>query len=161
MLSYLKCALTVSAVLSIGGGCARTHASVASPSAETGIVTPSPAPTWPSYSALGYDRPGHPSLTSQQAKLIRKTLALLKPCQAAQLRYAFPDWRYSTNSRDVVLYFDYANPAVQPHVLWTYNEYYDRTEGRGFPIPYDNRPGPKGIGTASEVRQKHCNTLRL
>jgi hypothetical protein len=89
---------------------------------------PSPQPLWPSYAALDYDKPGHPTLTSQQVKLIRKTLALLRPCQAVQVRYAFPDWRgYPTAPKNTIaLFLDSPYPGFEPHVLWTYNDYYDR-----------------------------------
>jgi hypothetical protein len=156
MVSHLKFAFIVStAVLIVGCSKART-------SAASAIGTPSPAPTWPSYSALGYDKPGHPTLTSQQVKLIRKTLALLKPCRAVQLRYAFPDWRGYATSPDpkntMVLFFDSPYPGFEPHVLWTYNGYYDRTEGLEHAVPYDTQPPPKWIGTAYEVQSEGCAT---
>lgn len=160
MASHLKCAFIVSTVVLIVG-CSKARTSTA-----TAIGTPSPAPTWPSYSALGYDKPGHPTLTSQQVKLIRKTLVLLRPCQAVQLRYAFPDWRGYATSPDpkytMALFFEspYARlyPGFVPHVLWTYNGYYNRAEGREDPVPYDTQPPPKWIGTAYEVQSEGCAT---
>ena len=153
MVSHLKCAFIVSTVVLIVG-CSKARTSAAS-----AIGTPSPAPTWPSYSALGYDKPGHPTLTSQQVKLIRKTLALLRPCQAVQLRYAFPDWRGGYPPKNtMVLFFDSPYPGFEPHVLWTYNSDYDRAEGREFPVPYDNQSPPKGQGTAYEVQSEGCAT---
>lgn len=129
--------------------CSKTHASTS----VALIVTPSPVPTLPTYLALAYDRRGHPPLTAAEIALIRRTLSLLRPCQAQQLRYAFPTNRKNT----VALFFNDPEPAIEPHVLWTFNDVYSRAEGFEDPVPYDSQPPPKDIGTAREVQSQECD----
>jgi hypothetical protein len=125
--------------------CSRMHPSRPADHA----LTPSPVPTWPNYSALDYDKPGHPPITGAEIALIHKTLSLLRPCQAVQLRYAFPKNRKNA----VALFFD--NPG-EPNVLWNVNAVYSRAEGFEDAVPFDSQPFPKDAGTAREVQSQGC-----
>jgi hypothetical protein len=127
-----------------------------------GLSGPTLSPTWPSYAAVDYGRPGHPSLTNQQAALIRKTLALLKPCQADLLRYAFPKGRVGpTSQREMVLFFQPPDASIYPHVLWTMNLAYKPAEGEAFAMPVAGVPLPKGQGTAYAVVHQSCHPSDL
>jgi hypothetical protein len=109
--------------LLIAAGCVRAQPQNASGPGE-----------WPSYWAQLYQDPGHPTLTRSQVALIRKTLVLLKPCQIAQLRYAFP----RDSGLDFVLYFFSKDPLhFQPAVLWSYDADYDQVEGGVISLPGD------------------------
>src|SRR5579875_2251770 len=91
----LRCSLTraaiLAAVLIIASlpvtGCSHTESRSSGPPPSPLLVTPH---LWPTYLAINYGKPGQPHLTSGQVKLIRKTLALVKPCQVRFLRYTFP-----------------------------------------------------------------------
>jgi hypothetical protein len=123
------------------------------------IHLPSPAPSlaaWPTYVATDYDKRGHPALTKKQAALIRYTLSLLKPCQAALLRYAFPN-----NFPGMVLFFQPSDPSTWPYVLWTKHLGYKPTEGEAFPMPDADWPIPKWKGTAYEVVHQSCHPSDL
>jgi hypothetical protein len=127
-------------------GCAR---------AQTAHSAPTASP-WPSYLAKDYDKPGHPALTSRQVALIRKTLALVRPCQVAVLLYAFPE-NIVPNYR-MVLFF--RSPNGWPHALWTDNMYYKEVEGKVFPGasgPYN--PDPNGI--RYEVEHTGCDGVTI
>ena len=50
-----------------------------------------PAHYRPEYLALDYGKPGQPTLTAKEIARIREVLALVKPCQRAMVRYAFPE----------------------------------------------------------------------
>jgi hypothetical protein len=153
---YLQRIFIASAMFLTVVGCAKPqtarNGAVATAVATPCCLTPFPRPTvWPSYLAENYGKLGHPRLTAHQAALIRKTLALLvKPCQVALLRYAFP----ANDISEVVLFFQPTTTSEEPHVLWTRNLVY--REGLAVAEPYDNEPIPKGQGTASEVRQQSC-----
>jgi hypothetical protein len=109
---------------------------------------------WPSYWAQDYENPGHPTLTRSEVALIRKTLALLKPCQAAQLRYAFP--RGYPAIHKMVLFFWSRDPSMQPHVLWSYNGYYTPSEGVEVSDPWSGKGVPTDLGGAYEVQHHDC-----
>jgi hypothetical protein len=51
----------------------------------------------PVYAAIDYDKPGHPSMTAEQARAVREMLARVKPCQRSLLRYVLDE--------DVTLFF--------------------------------------------------------
>lgn len=146
-ITRLKCGF-VGGMIILTAGCSKAHAGPAA------AASPSPASTWPSYPASEYERSDHPGLTSTQVALIRKTLSLLKACQAVQLRYAFP----SNDQKSMVLFFDSPQAGFVPHVLWTYNIYYNRASGLAQPASYDANPAPKWLGTASEVKAQSCAT---
>jgi hypothetical protein len=130
--------------------CSRSQGSESAGAPATPLATTDPG--WPSYPALDYARPGHPNLTSSQVALIRKTLALVKPCQAAQLRYAFPSNGYP--SGEMLLFFETFKGV--PHALWTTNVFYKPDEGQEFPVPYGNMEPPNGQGTAYEAQHQSC-----
>jgi hypothetical protein len=144
------------AILSIGVACAssQTARTASTSTADLARVTPFPtAPPWPSYIAGDYDKPGHPDLTKKQAALIRYTLSLLRPCQAALLRYAFPDG----SPHVMVLFFQPSDAALWPHVLWTGNFFYKPDEGKAIPGASGGVPIPKWFGTAFEVEHQSCH----
>jgi len=51
--------------------------------------------------ATAYNNPGHPVLTSAQVALIKKTLARVKPCQRALVRYGL----FGPSTTDIVFFF--------------------------------------------------------
>jgi hypothetical protein len=140
----------VAAALIAAINCSRSQERESASASATPLVTTDPG--WPNYPAFEYAKPGHPNLASSQAALIRKTLALLKPCQAAQLRYAFPSNGYP--SGEMVLFFETFKSV--PHVLWTTNVFYKPEEGEESPVPYGDMEPPNGQGTAYEVRHQPC-----
>lgn len=93
----------------------------ANPNVTPWHVTPYPLPSV--YQAIDYKNPGHPALTPSEVRLIRKTLAAVRPCQLRFLRYSFPN-----NSKGIVLYFGGAEAGDFP-VLWVRNGYYRVDEG--------------------------------
>jgi hypothetical protein len=121
---------------------------------------PSPAPTtaiWPSYAATEYDKRGQPALTRKQLALIRYTLSLLKPCQAALLRYAFPNWRYWGSPRgEMVLFFQPRDTSSWPNVLWSQGLGYKADVGQEFAESAGMRSA-KGQGSAYEVVHQSCH----
>jgi hypothetical protein len=157
---YLRVSCTALALLSIGVACAgsQTARTATTGTADLARVTPFPTqPPWPTYVARDYEKAGHPAMTKKQAALIRYTLSLSKPCQAALLRYAFPDPGWGSPPHDMVLFFQLPDPWMWPHVLWTRNLNYKPAVGQAFPVPYDGAPIPKGQGTAYEVMHQSCD----
>jgi hypothetical protein len=73
------------------------------------------------YAAENYDKPGHPPLTPEQKETIRKTLALVKPCQRGLLAYAFPE---NADFLPMVLFF-----RGNGHVFGQRNVYYNESQG--------------------------------
>jgi hypothetical protein len=135
----------VIAALVCAAACSGSHA--ASNASPSPAVTPvaqqiTSPPAWPTYRAADYRNPGAPKLTPAQAALIRKTLAIVKPCQRALLRYAFPDYSgYSgTPPPDMrmVLFFG----GYGAHVLWQPDLYWFPDQGTAHAIPYDSQPTP-------------------
>jgi hypothetical protein len=121
--------------------------------------TPSPSPTtkggptivtkpWPSYLARDYDKPGHFKFTVKEEALVRKTLAIVKPCQRAFLRYAFP----SNGDMHMVLYLE--NLHGNPHVLWTKNIYYQPLTGELNTLPGAE---PEWDGIQYDVEHAGCS----
>lgn len=102
---------------------------------------------WPSYLATDYNKPGHFKFTDKEAALIKKTLALVKPCQRALLRYAFP----SNGDMHMVLYVE--TLQGNPHALWTNNMYYNQLTGE-----LDTLPGsePRWNGLQYDVKHAGC-----
>jgi hypothetical protein len=99
--------LAASAILSMvmGIDCAgsqATRTAAASTAVRLAGVTPSPSPTWPSYRATDYGKPGQPSLTATQVARIRFILSQVKLCQRPLLRYAFPRDHY----KSLVVFFE-------------------------------------------------------
>jgi hypothetical protein len=111
---------------------------------------PSPTPTWPSFSAKDYRSFHKRTLTRGEVSLIRKTLALVKPCQRPLLRFAFP----SDGGPDFpfVLFF---SDKFWPHVLWTNNMYFKNEEGSVFPGPSGAAPVPWN-GIRYDVDHETC-----
>lgn len=138
---FFKCALLLVALLNAGCAKATTSQNSASSSGE-----------WPSYAATDFNKPSQPKLSATQVALIRKTLALTTPCQAARLRYAFPRDEFD----NMVLFFQPTGPGEFPHLLWSDDLYYDPTTGRESAYPNDGHPAPKGFGTAYEVQHWSC-----
>jgi hypothetical protein len=84
--------------------------------------------------------------------LIRKTLALLRPCQIAQLRYAFPRDRPDY----MVLFFFTTDPLHSyPAVLWTYSGSYDQAEGALISLP-DDTSEPDDDYLTNMMQQHPC-----
>ena len=81
-------------------------------------ISPIPtAPQPPTYLAAEYGKPGQPALTPRERALIRRTLAVIEPCQRALLRYAFPN--NADPSTHVVLFFaEPGKPIFDAHILW-------------------------------------------
>lgn len=90
---------------------------------------PSPSATWPSFPAQDYRTSSGHSLRNSDVALIRKTLALIKPCQRAILRYAFP-----SNPEVVRFVLFFQTAILWPHVLWTRNLYFKRDVGEVFAL---------------------------
>ncbi len=100
MLGFSRCALSTLMALAMLAGCnASTHSNQ-----QPGSSSPAPSEpalsaiavrpsTLPEYSAVDYDKPGHPALTPSEKAGIRSTLARVKPCQRTLVRYAFPESR--------------------------------------------------------------------
>lgn len=114
------------------------------------VATPAPPPAhaWPNFAAKDYGSFHRQPLTPSQVSSIRKTLALVKPCQQQFLRFAFP------SNGSFVLFFDLSN-VIWPHVLWTKNEYYKKLEGTVFLLPGTKVAGNAGI--QSDVKSAGCN----
>lgn len=103
--------------------------------------TPSPVPTPGRFQALEYQKPGQPPLTAAQVALIHKTLAVIKPCQRALLRYSFDNGDPSRKTID--LYFEPDDPREPSvHVLWERDLYYFFEEGRAHAVPFADEPSP-------------------
>lgn len=113
----------------------RQGSSAQTPFAQ-GYTAPPPTPTplmWPSFSAEGYRRFEGRRLSPADTALIRKTLARVKPCQRATLRFAFT----SDPNPQFVLFFD--NPKqIWPHALWNRNLYFHRDDGSVIAAPPDD-----------------------
>lgn len=140
---WFRRAFALATTLLVFAGCAR-HATSGDTSQANAVTG-----AWPNYNAQDYQKPGSPTLTSEQTALIQKTLALLKPCQASQLRYAFPEKRIP-GTDTMILYFEPPENA-HPHVLWTKNIEYYVAEGSEYVAHLRGAP-PKGMGTAYEVQ---------
>ena len=115
-----------------------------------GYTAPPPTPTpkmWPSFSAEDYLRFKERPLSPGQMKLIRSTLALLKPCQRPLLRFAFPKEGYG----DFILFL-YLR-AAKFHVLWTNNLYFDPDDGTTIAAPGGVE---KGSGISFDVANTPC-----
>jgi hypothetical protein len=89
-----------------------------------------PMAPWPSYLAEDYREYHNFRLSSSQVALVRKTLALVKPCQRAILRYAFPS---NPDGVRFVLFFA-TSAGAWPHVLWTNRVYFKVDSGEVFPM---------------------------
>jgi hypothetical protein len=110
---------------------------------------PPSTPTWPSFLAEDYRTFHKRTLTRGEVALIRKTLALVKPCQRALLRFAF------SSNRDVlsfVLFFQTPYGAGF-HVLWTSNMYFKPEDGTVFPV---SGPIPPWHGIRYDVEHTTC-----
>lgn len=125
-------------------GCTTTRSShernnVGSAQFRDYIFHPSPTPPTPlrrpSYLAKDLGRLGQPTITQRQAALIRRTLSLVKPCQADMLRYAFPS--NAGTDFPFVLFFQGAFPFEATHALWTHNMFYNPRTGEIFPMSGD------------------------
>ncbi len=110
---------------------------------------PSPAPTWPNYSATDYKNDRKHSLTPSDVRALRKTLAALKACQRPYLRYAFPS---NPDVMPFVLFLNRTDVSAE-HVLWTNNQYIDRQDGNVFPA---NGPLPDWNGIEYEAAALNC-----
>lgn len=88
---------------------------------------PTPTITWPTFLAEDYREFSGRTLTPSEVALIRKTLALVKPCQRPLLRFAFPP----NGDTTFVLYFQSADGNAF-HVLWTRNLYFRPDDGTTF-----------------------------
>jgi len=135
-------------------GCAKLQNShdVAHPGAKVTPwhVTPLPASTSPpNYLANDYNKPGHPSLTPSEVRLITKTLAVVEPCQIPFLRYAFPE-----NAPGIALYFGGSDTGDYPE-LWEPNSEYRSDQGLVGAVSA-TMPGPDLRSTAA-IRKLGCH----
>jgi hypothetical protein len=111
------------------------------------LTMPSPLPTvtpyyeWPTYLARDYRKTGQPQLTGAEVTKLRNTLAVIKPCQRAFLRYAFP------KNSDFLRFVMFFEPSVAskeeggdlrpaPHIFGEGNADYKPWSGEAFVTPY-------------------------
>lgn len=98
---------------------------------------------WPNYLAKDYGRTGQPTLTAAEVTRIRNVLAVIKPCQRAFLRYAFPK---NSDFLPFVIFFEppasdlsqiHEDPSEHPalHVLEEGDVDYKLWEGEVFVTP--------------------------
>jgi hypothetical protein len=119
-------------LLGCGGGRASSNAS---PGPGATLVTPTPPAPWGTFVALDYDKPGHPKLTPDAIALIRKTLAVVKPCQRQMLSYSFDE--DDPSGTTIALYF-----TPSGHVLWQQNWYWESELNRAHPLSWDTQRTP-------------------
>jgi hypothetical protein len=116
--------------------------------------SPSPPP-WPSFVAEDYRRFRKINLSNSELALIHKTLALVKQCQRAFLRFAFPS--DGGTEFPFALFFQGSEPFEATHALWTNNMFYDPHDGRIFPGSGDL---PKWNGISFEVNNLGCDGVQ-
>lgn len=107
---------------------------------------PSPAYTQPpTYLAANYGKRGQPRLTPREIRLIRKTLAVIKPCQRSLLRYAFVSDPSVLGTRVALFFAKPGEPIFDAHVLRSNLVY---NEGRAFAVPAPKIPSDIRIDIA-------------
>jgi hypothetical protein len=111
---------------------------------------PTPTPTSPSFSAEDYRLFHKKTLTPSEVAMIRKTLALVKPCQRPLLRFAFP----SDGDPDFPFVLFFAGNSW-PHVLWSNNVYFKTEEGTIFAGASGDAPIPRR-GIRYDVDHETC-----
>jgi hypothetical protein len=105
------------------------------------LPTVTPYYEWPSYLAKDYGKAGQPRLSVAEVTKIRNTLAVLKPCQRAFLRYASPK---NSDFLPFVMLFQPSTVSEQkggdlrptPHILGEGNADYEPWSGEAFVTPY-------------------------
>jgi hypothetical protein len=133
-------ATLIAAALCFAMGCAGARAgSGASHGSSATLVTPTPAVPWGRFLALDYKQPGQPKLTGSEVALIRKALALVKPCQQQWLKYSFDNADPTGNTID--LYFEPSDRQETAAIFWT-GDYYYFDQGRAAPLPQSSAPIP-------------------
>lgn len=148
--------LLIAAALLCATGCSGKRVdSSASATPQATLVTPTPAVPWGRFVALDFQKPGQPKLTAAQVALIRKTLAVVKPCQQSLLRYSFDNGDPSGKMID--LYFEPTDDptASSVHVLWQGDLYYRFEEGSAFAEPFDGQSTPDW-SIAKDIRDTPC-----
>jgi hypothetical protein len=112
----------------------------ASPGSSATLVTPTPAVPWGRFLALDYKQPRQPKLTASEVALIRKALALVKPCQQQWLKYSFDNADPTGNTID--LYFEPSDPRQETAAIFWTGDYYYFDQGRAAPLPQSSAPIP-------------------
>lgn len=126
----------IAVLLAIGAaaGCKGTPANEATAGPTPMVPTAGYSRQQPTYLAADYGKAGEPLLTTSQLRLIRKTLAVIKPCQRELLRYAFPEV-HDAQTQMVLFFADPSGPIGEEHILWQGNALYNENNVIAAPDP--------------------------
>ena len=136
ILGFSRYALTscTTAVLIVGcsngSASGAEHGPAASPTSVVSVAaTPAVWPTFATYDAMDYNRPGlHPPLNPKQVATIQAVLRRVKPCQRQLVQYSF-----GNGFRDLVMFFSVPS-GEGSHVFGTADEVYIPRDGSEIPM---------------------------
>lgn len=124
----------IAAVLIVGcsndSASSAEHGPAAGPTSVVSVAaTPAVWPTFATYDAMDYNRPGlHPPLNPKQVATIQAVLRRVKPCQRQLVQYSF-----GNGFRDLVMFFS-VPPGEGSHVFGTADEVYIPRDGSEMPM---------------------------
>jgi|SRR5580704_4182989 hypothetical protein len=131
---FVRCTLTSCVAIATLAACSKANSNAVETAASSPRRTPWTSPPGPpTYVGADYEKPGQPSLTPPQVRLIRETLSRVKPCQRPLVRYVLD----GAEAQDVTLFFD-VPPGQGAHVFGTAIDVYFPATGDEVPMGQDD-----------------------